>query len=126
MEFMLHPHIRVYRPVTSDGINPVIGTDGRPVQKIVHLPLTAKQFIEKKNLKLPQHLKVRIEEIPGMVHQPFVDIEKEDLKAQVKELSGLAKEVEEMRLLITELQKARAPEPEVSNNGQKLANEKAK
>jgi hypothetical protein len=117
MEFMLHPHLRVHRPVTSDGINPVIGTDGRPVQKIVHLPLTARQFIERKNTKLPQHLKVKIEEMPGMVHQPFVDTEKEELKAQVKEFSGLAKEVEEMRLLIAKLQ---------LDSTQKPANEKAK
>jgi len=104
MEFMLQPHIRVSRPVTSNGINPVTDPEGRILVKTIHLPATAKRVLEEKNKKLPQHLKVKIEDIPGMVYQPAVDQEKEQLKAKVAEMSAVAAEVEALKKLVADLQ----------------------
>lgn len=48
-------------PVTTDGTTPRIGPDGRIVYKEDHLPVTARKILEKKNLKLPEHLRKKIE-----------------------------------------------------------------
>lgn len=52
-------YLRVLTPETIDGVVPKT-VNGRVVYKESHLPVTARKFIEKKNLKRPDHLKHQI------------------------------------------------------------------
>lgn len=61
--FYSQDHIRVTKPLTSNGLNPQVDGDGKIRTKIIHLPLTAKKYLEKKNASLPDHLKMKIEVI---------------------------------------------------------------
>lgn len=63
-------YLRVLSPVTTDGTTPKIGHDGRMIYKEDHLPVTALKMLEKKNLKLPEHLRKKIELVPGYRPQP--------------------------------------------------------
>lgn len=62
-------YLRVLSPVTSDGMVPVMDHDGKVKYREDHLPVTAKKMLEKKNLKLPQHLRKKIELVPGYVEE---------------------------------------------------------
>lgn len=61
--FFNEKHIRVYKPITTNGMNPKVDDQGRVMQKIVHLPYTSLPFLERKNSRLPNHLKMKIEVI---------------------------------------------------------------
>ena len=56
-------YLRVLKPRTSNGINPIIDGEGRMDYKETFLPLSAKKRLEKINSKLPQHLKMKIETV---------------------------------------------------------------
>lgn len=54
------PYLRVLTPETIDGIN-LRMVNERIVYKESHLPLSAKKHLERKNNKLPTHLRHKIE-----------------------------------------------------------------
>lgn len=58
------PYLRVLTPETSDGVNLMMVKD-KKVYRESHLPLTARKHLERKNLKLPEHLRHKIEEVKG-------------------------------------------------------------
>ena len=60
-------YLRVSKPRTSNGINPIVDADGKIEFKETFLPLTAKKKLEKINSKLPQHLRMKIETITDEV-----------------------------------------------------------
>lgn len=61
--FFNEKHIRVSKPITSNGINPIIDDRGQIKYKVTHLPFTAKKHLDQRNAKLPSHLKMKIEVI---------------------------------------------------------------
>lgn len=61
--FFTEDHLRVTKTKTVDGINPQYDEQNRPVKKVVHLPLTAKKFIESQNEKLPTQIKMDVQVI---------------------------------------------------------------
>lgn len=69
MHFNGSPYLRVTEPVTSNGILPVSGPDGRIQTKVTHMPLTAQKLLERKNDRLRKagqgHLAAKIE-VVGM------------------------------------------------------------
>jgi hypothetical protein len=67
MSYFKGDYLRVLSPVTIDGMTPKIGADGKVEYKEDHLPVTAQKILEKKNLKLPVHLRKKIEVVPGYV-----------------------------------------------------------
>jgi hypothetical protein len=88
MTFFTEDHLRVQKPITSNGINPVVGSDGKIAYKTVFLPITAKKFLEKKNAKLPEHLRTKIEVVPGCRPAPAVDNRLSDAEQRIKELEA--------------------------------------
>lgn len=58
-------NILVKTPLTTNGTDPVIGSDGRQVYTESILTEAAKATLEKRNQTLPQHLKVIIEDYGG-------------------------------------------------------------
>lgn len=58
-------NILVKTPLTSDGMMPVIGMDGRQVYTESILGYPAKAILEKRNASLPGPLKVIIEDYDG-------------------------------------------------------------
>lgn len=64
------PYLRVQTPVTIDGKIPKI-VNGTPVYKESHLALGAKKIMEKRNKRLPEHLRHIIEVVDDtLVYQP--------------------------------------------------------
>lgn len=59
------PHLRVTKPITFNGVSPVIDHEsGKVKSKIVHLPLAAEKGLLEQNNRLPDGLKMKIEKIP--------------------------------------------------------------
>lgn len=65
MSYFKGDYLRVLSPVTIDGLTPKMDSEGKMIYKEDHLPVTAQKILEKKNLKLPQHLRKKIELVPG-------------------------------------------------------------
>lgn len=63
MSFFKEDYLRVLTPITTNGINPVMDNEGRIKYKESHLPLSAFKDLEKQNLTLPDHLKMKIERV---------------------------------------------------------------
>lgn len=59
--FYNEDHLRVTKPLTSDGMTPLVDDEDRIQKKIVHLPLSAKKILEQQNERLPKHLRMKIE-----------------------------------------------------------------
>lgn len=58
-------HLRVTKPLTNNGISPVVDQEtGRIKTKIVHLPLASEKGLLEQNNRLPDGLKMKIEKIP--------------------------------------------------------------
>lgn len=57
-------YLRVETPRTIDGTVPLI-IDGIQQYKESHLPLSARKSLERKNERLPGHLRHKIEEVGG-------------------------------------------------------------
>lgn len=55
-------YLRVSTPVTTNGMVPKM-VNGNVVYKESHLPVTALKHINKRNDKLPGHLKMKIERV---------------------------------------------------------------
>lgn len=64
MSYFKGEYLRVKSPVTTNGITPKM-VNGQMVYKEDHLPVTARKILEKKNLKLPEHLRKIIEHVPA-------------------------------------------------------------
>jgi hypothetical protein len=60
MSFFNGPHLQVTSIVTSNGLMPVMGHDGRPQTKTTLLPLSALKALQRENNKLPAVLKKKI------------------------------------------------------------------
>lgn len=54
-------YLRIRTPVTIDGKNIKYDLEGKVIYKETHLPLTARKSMEMENLKLPTHLRHKIE-----------------------------------------------------------------
>lgn len=65
-------YLRVLSPVTINGMTPKMSADGRQEFKEDHLPITAQKMLERKNLKLPPHLRKKIEIVPAYRPEPKV------------------------------------------------------
>jgi hypothetical protein len=70
MSFFNGPHLQVISTVTSNGLMPVLGHDGRPKTKTTLLPLSARKAIERENLKLPEMLQKKIIRVGDSVYVP--------------------------------------------------------
>lgn len=82
-------HLRITKPISINGVAPKI-VDGKVVNRIIHLPLTAEKGLKESNSRLPEGLKMKIEKIPGYTPAPAVvetnNKEMEDLKAELEQL----------------------------------------
>lgn len=95
MTFTHEDHIRVQKPLTSNGINPILTDDHRVRYKTTFLPMTAKKHLDKKNLKLPKHLQMIIEVVPGYRPAPVQDNRLSDAEKRIAELEAQLAEKEE-------------------------------
>lgn len=76
-------HLRVLKPVTTDGLNLALDKEGKRRMKTVYMPLSAEPYLIKRNAKLPDNLKLVIERVQGIPPTPTVNAtaEIETLKA---------------------------------------------
>lgn len=84
-------YLRVLTPITTNGTVPAIGLDGRPMYKESHLDLRAQKHLEKKNKRLPVHLRHIIERVSAGVYKPQIQpvhLENAELKRQIEELKA--------------------------------------
>lgn len=58
---MKGPYLRILTPQTTNGVNPIMGADGKIKYRESHMHISAQKRMEKKNGHLPQHLKHIIE-----------------------------------------------------------------
>lgn len=94
------PHLRVTKPITFNGVSPVIDQEsGKVKSKTVHLPLAAEKGLLEQNNRLPDGLKMKIEKIPAAPKQetkiipppPVVN----DIIEPVKNKGGRPKKIKE-------------------------------
>lgn len=72
-------YLRVSKPITENGQNPVLDDFGTIQYKTFELPITALAELKKNNEKLPKHLQFRIEEVhPNAIQRPTPKIDQED------------------------------------------------
>lgn len=64
------PYLRVLTPETTDGIN-LLYVNDKKVYRESHLPLSAQKHLERKNMKLPDQLKHKIE-VVGYSEEPEI------------------------------------------------------
>lgn len=76
MAYFPGPHLKITTPQTFDGMNLAHDSSGNVITKVTFLPLSAKKAFEKKNLKLPQHLRHKIEEMGGYQPAPAKKVTK--------------------------------------------------
>lgn len=70
---MIFPNgtIRVLTPVTEDGNRPKLDANGQRIWKEDHFPASAQKAFERRNSRLPDHLKKKIERMSdGDIAQP--------------------------------------------------------
>jgi len=94
-------HLRVEIPLTIDGMNSLIGDDGRAVTKTVFLPFSAKLKIESNQAKKPKHLQAKITVVDGDFAEKkvketaqFTPEQIEKLQVMTKNKGGRPKKVE--------------------------------
>lgn len=91
--YMLYngPYLRVTSIRTTNGNNPEIGDDGRVKTKEAHLPMTARDLLEKQNRGLPKHLRKTIEVIsaPHLDPPKPEELTPEQLQAQIDKLMAI-------------------------------------
>ena len=82
-------YLRVSRPITTDGVNLKL-KDGKVQYKVIHLPKTARKFLETQNANTPDNLKVKIELVPFVPYEPKpVPTVNAELEAKDKEIAEL-------------------------------------
>lgn len=62
-------YLRVLTPITSDGVQLAV-VDGQVQYREDHLPLTARKTLERKNAKLPESLRKKIEVVSNAPYKP--------------------------------------------------------
>jgi hypothetical protein len=70
MSYFKGDYLRVLSPVTTNGVMPKIGPDGRIQYKEDHLPVSARKILERKNMKLPEQLRKKIELVQAYQPKP--------------------------------------------------------
>lgn len=89
--FFTEDHLRITKPISINGLSPKI-VDGKVINRIIHLPLTAEKGLKEQNSRLPDGLKMDIKRIPGYTPLPaeVVNNDKEiaDLKAELEKLKS--------------------------------------
>lgn len=92
--FFNEDHLRITKVRTADGITPVFGENGKPETKIVYAPDTKEtiKLFNELNSRLPTHLKMKLDKVPGYTPQ--------QLPSQpVPDVSALEKEIAELKAL---------------------------
>jgi len=84
-------HLRVEIPQTIDGMNTLIGDDGKAVIKTVFLPLSAKLKIESNQAKRPKHLQAKITVVEGDFQENKVKETAQFTPEQIEKLQGMTK-----------------------------------
>lgn len=69
MAYFEGPYLRVLSPRTEDGISLLTDEQGRVVHKETFLPITAQRELEAQNVKLPKHLRKKIEVVGSATSQ---------------------------------------------------------
>lgn len=82
--FFNEDHLRITKPISINGMTPKI-VDGKVVNRVIHLPLTAERGLKEENTRLPDGLKMKIERMPGYT-APQQPTESDSLKMQLAEL----------------------------------------
>lgn len=77
MSYFKGAYLQVTTPQTIDGMNLAYDANGKVVTKISHLPLSARKALEKKNAKMKEHLRHKIEEMQPYVAPPPIKVTKE-------------------------------------------------
>lgn len=89
--FFTEDHLRITKPISINGLSPKI-VDGKVVNRVIHLPLTAEKGLKEQNSRLPDGLKMDIKKIPGYTPAPAEivnnDKEIEALKAELEQLKA--------------------------------------
>lgn len=98
--FFNEDHLRITKPISINGLSPKI-IDGKVVNRIIHLPLTAEKGLREQNSRLPDGLKMKIEKMPG--YKPEAQpSETDSLRMQLAELladkTRLEKELSEKKV----------------------------
>lgn len=84
-------HLRVEIPLTIDGMNSLIGDDGRAVTKTVYLPFSAKLKVESNQAKKPKHLQAKITVVEGDFQSKPLKETGEFTPEQIEQLKGMTK-----------------------------------
>ena len=84
-------HLRVEIPQTIDGMNTLIGDDGKVVYKTVYLPFSAKLKIESNQAKRPKHLQAKITVVEGDFQENKVKETAQFTPEQIEKLQGMTK-----------------------------------
>lgn len=79
---MKAPYLRILTPQTTNGVNPIMGPDGRIKYRESHMHISAQKRMEKKNAMLPQHLKHVIEVVSDDQQPPTLPIKAPQPAAQ--------------------------------------------
>lgn len=89
--FFNEDHLRITKPISINGLSPKI-VDGKVINRVIHLPVTAERGLKEQNSRLPDGLKMKIEKIPGWTPTPAEvvnnDKEIEQLKAEIERLKA--------------------------------------
>lgn len=89
--FFTEDHLRITKPISINGLSPKI-VDGKVINRIIHLPLTAEAGLREQNSRLPDGLKMKIERINGYkpTQLEVVNNNKEidELKAELEKLKA--------------------------------------
>lgn len=102
-------YLRVLTPVTVDGIN-LAYRDNKPIFKETHLPVTALRHLERKNKRLPNQLKMQIQEIDNTVVQRPLPEDPDIVKLSTAQLSQLMARVKQAdEIIAKEDSKLRVP-----------------
>lgn len=89
--FFNEDHLRITKPISINGLSPKI-VDGKVINRIIHLPVSAERGLKEQNTRLPEGLKMKIEKIPGYTPAPAEVVnnnkEIEELKAELEKLKA--------------------------------------
>lgn len=104
-------HLRVLKPVTTDGLNLALDKEGKRRMKTVYMPLSAEPYLVRRNAKLPDNLKLIIERVQGIPPAPTVNA-----TAEIETLKALLAQAEaEKEKLIKERQAAKESQKPVKD-----------
>lgn len=125
--FFNEDHLRITKVRTADGLTPVFGENGKPETKIVYAPDTKEtiKLLQEANSRLPNHLKMKIDKVPGYTPQHVSAQPVPDVSALEKEIAEL-KAMNQTLLKNQEVSKVSAKDPGENGNGEAAKTVKAK